>query len=97
VRGVTGREAIPCEVRLLLVSESACFLGIWEMLSFLGSQKERRLCCECFARYKIIKLREVVFMLSAIAVVEDVGKAYDFDTLRLFVESKSKNLKDVFV
>jgi hypothetical protein len=36
-------------------------------------------------------------MLSAIAVVEDVGKAYDFDTLRLFVESKPKNLKDVFV
>jgi hypothetical protein len=44
-----GREATPCEMRLFLVSESACFLGIWDMLSFLGSQKERRLCCKCFA------------------------------------------------
>jgi hypothetical protein len=65
---------------------------------FLGkSERAKIVCCECFARYKIIKLREGVFMLSAIAVVEDVGKAYNFDTLRLFVESKPKNLKDVFV
>jgi hypothetical protein len=73
-----GREAIPCEVRLLLVPESTCFLGIWDMLSFLGSQKERRLCCECFARCKITKLREGVLMLSATAVIEDVGEGILF-------------------
>jgi hypothetical protein len=45
---------------------------------FLESQKERRLCCECFARCKITKLREGVPMLSATAVIQDVGESMRF-------------------